>query len=239
MLGALYRLAVENLQHKLRTQVWFKSKRAYMIPCPLKQAYNRDLDAVVHMFKKKLVSDKDFVMLYDCLNNVRRSAKYDEYDVFKKNALKIDDIMNGVDRKNYAAVVRKLIVYDHKWEVCFTEPNRDIISIAVEAFLNRDNFSPLTIGRSLVKAIREFEANGADLYGRFLTTMELIANSTLPATMGDRTIIIDGNRTSAAGSGFPHCFMDIDAFTSKGRCAIPVWTDGFESKLFGLAVCEY
>lgn len=190
------------------------------------------------MFKKKLVSDKDFVVLYDCLNNVRRSAKYDEFCVFKKNALKIDDVMNGVDRKNYAMVIRKLLVYDYKWEVCFTESNTNVSTIAVDLLLARDHSSPFTIGRSLVKTIRESETNSEDLYGRFLSLMEMIANSTLPATMGDRTIIIDGNRTGTNGSGFPHCFMDVDAFASEGRCAIPVWTDGFASRIYGLAVCE-
>lgn len=44
---------------------------------------------------------------------------------------------------------------------------------------------------------------------------------------------------SPAGSGFPHCFVDIDAFVSEGKYAIPTWTFGLESRTYGLAVCEY
>ena len=189
--------------------------------------------------KKKLVSDKDFVTLHDCLNNVRRAAKYEEFGAFQKNALKIDDVLNGVDRKNYAMVVRKLILYDHKWEVCFTGLlQRDIVEDFIKSALNGDNYSPFTLGRSLIKTIRESDGSDVSLYARFLTSMSLIANSTLPATLGDRTVIIDGNRTSAAGNGFPHCFMDIEAFASDGQYAIPIWDSGLQTKIFGLVVCE-
>lgn len=190
-------------------------------------------------FKKKLVSDKDFVTLHDCLHNVRRAAKYDEFGAFKKNALKIDDVLNGVDRKNYAMVVRKLILYDHKWEVCFTGLlQQDAVEAVIYAALRRDNSSPITLGRSLIKTIRESDGNDESLYERFLTSMSFIANSTLPAALGDRTVIIDGNRTSGAGNGFPHCFMDIEAFASDGQYAIPIWTSGLQSKIYGLVVCE-
>lgn len=189
--------------------------------------------------KKKLVSDKDFVTLHDCWNDVRRAAKYDEFGAFKKNALKIDDVLNGVDRRNYAMVVRKLILYDHKWEVCFTGLlQRDLVEVAIEGTLRGDNSSPVTLGRSLMKTIRESDGSDGSLYGRFLDVMWFVANSTLPATLGDRTVIIDGNRTSAAGNGFPHCFMDIEAFASDGQYAIPVWESGLEAKVYGLAVCE-
>ena len=191
------------------------------------------------MFERKMVSDKDFVALFDCMNNVRHSAQYDEFDVFKKNALKIDGIMNGVDRKNYAMVIRKLLVRDHKWEVCFTQPKTDVVTALLDSMQKRDPFSPVTIGRSLVKTVRASDANDEDLYERFLDTMNFIANSTLPVAMGDRTVIVDGNRTSAAGSGFPHCFVDIDAFVSEGKYAIPTWTLGLKSRTYGLAVCEY
>lgn len=190
-------------------------------------------------FEKKMVSDKDFVALFDCMINVRHSAQYDEFDVFKKNVLKIDSIMNGVARKNYAKVIRKLIVRDHKWEACFTEPNTDVITAAVHAMQKREAFSPTKIGRSFIKTVRASDANNEDLYERFLGIMNSIADSTMPVAMGDRTIIVDGNRTSAAGNGLPHCFMDTDTFASEGRCAIPMWTDGLESKVYGLAVCEY
>lgn len=190
-------------------------------------------------FKKKIVSDQDFVTLHDCLNNVRYYAKYDEFDMFRKNALKIDEVMNGVDRKNYAMVIRKLVLYDYKWEVCFTEPETDMIKGMIDAILSGETASPLTLGRSLIKAIRTSNANTENLYERFLDTMTTIAGSTLPATMGDRTIIVDGNRTSVAGNGFPHCFIDIEAFISDGRCAIPVWADGLKSRIYGLAVYEH
>ena len=189
--------------------------------------------------KKKPVSDGDFATLYDCMNGVRRAAKHDEFALFKKNALKIDGVLSGTGRKNYATVVGKLILYGRKWEVCFTGSLReDLVKASLDAALDSDNSSPLTLGRDLVEAIRGSDANRCDLYGRFLGAMAAIANSALPATVGNRTAVIDGNRIGAAGRGSPRCSMDVEAFASDGQYAIPVWNSGLPARVYGLAVCE-
>ena len=100
--------------------------------------------------KKKLVSDGDFATLYDCMNGVKRAAKCDEFALFK-NALKIDGVLSGTGRKNYATVVGKLILHGRKWEVCFTGSLReDLVKASLDAALDSDNSSPLTLGRDLM-----------------------------------------------------------------------------------------